>query len=166
MVFFVWVSVFNLFVVSLFWSFMADIFSSGESHRYFPLIALGGTAGALARPAADRRCWSWCSAWRRCCWYRPRCCWRAMAILMWLSVSAGGRVATRRRPIGGSLLAGARQVFTASVPALHGAADAAGDGIGTLAYALVADYVKAQLPRRRLRAPRSTATSTWRPTCW
>ncbi|HEY1588717.1 MAG TPA: translocase, partial [Rhodanobacter sp.] len=30
-VFFVWASVFNLFVVSLFWSFMADIFNSGQA---------------------------------------------------------------------------------------------------------------------------------------
>ncbi|MCW8809262.1 MAG: MFS transporter, partial [Rhodanobacter sp.] len=36
--FFVWVSVFNLFVVSLFWSFMADIFSSEDARRVFSMI--------------------------------------------------------------------------------------------------------------------------------
>ena len=49
-VFFVWVSVFNLFVVSLFWSFMADIFDSAQARRTFPLIALGGMAGAVFGP--------------------------------------------------------------------------------------------------------------------
>ena len=49
-VFFVWVSVFNLFVVSLFWSFMTDIFSDTQSRRLFGFIAAGGSAGALTGP--------------------------------------------------------------------------------------------------------------------
>ncbi len=48
--FFVWVSVFNLFAVSLFWSFMADIFDTGEAKRFYGVISAGGTAGALAGP--------------------------------------------------------------------------------------------------------------------
>lgn len=49
--FYIWVSVFNLFVVSVFWSFMADIFRSAQAKRLFGFIAAGGTAGALAGPA-------------------------------------------------------------------------------------------------------------------
>ncbi len=49
--FFIWVSVFNLFVVSVFWSFMADIFRSTQAKRLFGFIAAGGTAGALTGPA-------------------------------------------------------------------------------------------------------------------
>jgi AAA family ATP:ADP antiporter len=49
--FFVWVSVFNLFAVSVFWSFMADLFSSEQGKRLFAYIAAGGSAGALAGPA-------------------------------------------------------------------------------------------------------------------
>jgi AAA family ATP:ADP antiporter len=49
--FFIWVSVFNLFVVSVFWSFMADIFTPDQSRRLFGVIAAGGTCGALAGPA-------------------------------------------------------------------------------------------------------------------
>ncbi len=48
--FFIWVSVFNLFIVSVFWSFMADIFSNAQAKRLFGIIAAGGTAGALAGP--------------------------------------------------------------------------------------------------------------------
>lgn len=48
--FFVWVSVFNLFVVSVFWSFMADIFSNRQARRLFGIIAAGGSAGAIAGP--------------------------------------------------------------------------------------------------------------------
>ena len=49
--FFVWVSVFNLFVVSVFWSFMVDVFTSHQGRRLFGLIAAGGTAGAITGPA-------------------------------------------------------------------------------------------------------------------
>src|SRR4029079_12139657 len=50
-VFFVWISVFVLFAVSVFWSYMADLFSSGQGKRLFAIIAAGGTAGSLAGPA-------------------------------------------------------------------------------------------------------------------
>lgn len=48
--FFVWVSVFNLFVVTVFWSFMADLFTSAQGKRLFGFIAAGGTTGALLGP--------------------------------------------------------------------------------------------------------------------
>ena len=49
--FFIWTSVFNLFVVSVFWSFMADLYSNAQARRLFGFIAAGGTAGALTGPA-------------------------------------------------------------------------------------------------------------------
>jgi len=48
--FFIWVSVFNLFVVSVFWSFMADLFSNEQAKRLFGFIAAGGSVGALVGP--------------------------------------------------------------------------------------------------------------------
>ena len=50
-VFFVWISVFNLFAVSVFWSFMADLWTSESGKRLFGFIAAGGSAGALLGPA-------------------------------------------------------------------------------------------------------------------
>jgi AAA family ATP:ADP antiporter len=50
--FFIWLSVFNLFVVSLFWSSVSDSFTSQEARRLYGYIAAGGTAGALVGPAA------------------------------------------------------------------------------------------------------------------
>jgi AAA family ATP:ADP antiporter len=47
-VFFVWLSVVNMFLVSLFWSFMADIFSWQQSKRLFGFVAVGGSLGAIA----------------------------------------------------------------------------------------------------------------------
>jgi AAA family ATP:ADP antiporter len=49
--FFVWVSVYNLFVVSVFWSFMVDLFHQEQAKRLFGFIAAGGSAGALIGPA-------------------------------------------------------------------------------------------------------------------
>lgn len=50
-VFYVWATVFNLFVVSVFWSFMAEIWHEAEGRRYFGVIAAGGSLGGLAGPA-------------------------------------------------------------------------------------------------------------------
>ncbi len=46
-VFFIWISVFNLFVVSIFWAMMVDTFDSEQSKRLFGFIAAGATVGAL-----------------------------------------------------------------------------------------------------------------------
>ena len=48
--FYVWISVFNLFVVSVFWSFMADIFHPGQAQRLFGSIMAGGSLGAIFGP--------------------------------------------------------------------------------------------------------------------
>ena len=47
-VFYVWASVFALFVVSVYWGFFADLFSSEQAKRLFPFIAFGASAGAIA----------------------------------------------------------------------------------------------------------------------
>jgi ATP:ADP antiporter, AAA family len=49
-VFFIWVAVFNLFAVSVFWSFMADIFNNAEAKRVYGYIGAGGTLGGLTGP--------------------------------------------------------------------------------------------------------------------
>jgi AAA family ATP:ADP antiporter len=49
--FYIWLSVFNLFVVSIFWSFMADIFRPGQAQRLFGFIMAGGSIGAIIAPS-------------------------------------------------------------------------------------------------------------------
>ncbi|MCF6226030.1 MAG: MFS transporter [Xanthomonadales bacterium] len=49
-VYYIWLSVFNLFVVSIFWSFMADIFRAEQARRLFGTIAAGGSLGAVFGP--------------------------------------------------------------------------------------------------------------------
>ncbi len=46
-VFFVWVSVFNLFVVSIFWAMMVDVFDAEQGRRLFGFVAAGATLGGI-----------------------------------------------------------------------------------------------------------------------
>ena len=143
-VFFVWVSVFNLFVVSVFWSFMNDVWSEPQAKRLFPVIAVGGTFGALLGPVLTRTlvgvigvaplllvsaslltlallCAVWMGRWARAHGERRH---------------QGGH----ESPIGGSMFDGLKQVVRD--PVMRGMALLLllADGIGTVNYALVADY--------------------------
>jgi AAA family ATP:ADP antiporter len=48
--FFLWVGIFNLFVVAQFWSFANDLYSEEQGKRLFPIIAFGGGLGAILGP--------------------------------------------------------------------------------------------------------------------
>lgn len=110
--FFVWLSVFNMFVVSVFWSFMADIFNPSQARRLFGVIAAGGSTGAIIGPAVTA-------------FVAPR--YGTYSVLPLAALTLLGSVvaihrlrpwATRRegldagRPIGGTVLAGARLALT------------------------------------------------------
>ncbi|WP_206098372.1 MFS transporter [Oleiagrimonas sp. MCCC 1A03011] len=141
-VFFVWGSVFNLFVVSLFWSLMADIWSSQQARRLFSLIALGGMAGAIAGPLIT-------SLMVNLVGVAPLLLISAlllglsMLLLLVVSAEAEQAAPTSAAAIGGSLLAGVKYVFTQPFLRYMALLMLLNDGIGTVAYALVADYAKA-----------------------
>jgi AAA family ATP:ADP antiporter len=109
--FFVWVSVFNLFAVSVFWSFMADLFDRAQAARLFAAIAAGGSCGAIAGPALTAQL-----APR----LGPANLLLVSALLLVLAAGCILRLAAWARrhpragepraaePIGGSILAGAR----------------------------------------------------------
>lgn len=50
MLFFVWIAVFNLFAVTVFWSYMGDVFDEAQARRVYGYIGAGGTAGAVLGP--------------------------------------------------------------------------------------------------------------------
>ncbi len=52
--YFVWLSVVNLFMISVFWSLMSDVFLPPQATRLYALIAAGGTLGAIAGPIITR----------------------------------------------------------------------------------------------------------------
>jgi ATP:ADP antiporter, AAA family len=144
-VFFVWVSVFNLFVVSLFWSFMADIFQSVQARKVFPLIALGGMAGAIFGPLVTKLLVQLVGV-------APLLVVSAVALtvalvlLFTLSTHHDCREPRHRdEVIGGSLWAGIKELWTRPFLRYMAILMVLGDGIGTLAYALIADYAKVHL---------------------
>jgi AAA family ATP:ADP antiporter len=49
--FYVWVSVFSLFHISVFWTFMSELFSKEQSGRLFGIIAVGASVGGLIGPS-------------------------------------------------------------------------------------------------------------------
>lgn len=141
-IFFVWVSVFNLFVVSLFWSFMADVYRSQQARVMFPFIAAGGMAGALLGPLLTRL-------------LVQRLGVPAMlvvsATLLLLALGALLALSGRRdinddsagAPVGGSILQGAKAAFSQPFLRYMLMLMLLGDGIATMGYTLMADYTKA-----------------------
>ncbi len=49
--FYIWVSVFSLFPISVFWSFMADLYTKDQSKRLFGIITTGASIGAMIGPS-------------------------------------------------------------------------------------------------------------------
>ncbi|HEX7340493.1 MAG TPA: translocase [Rhodanobacteraceae bacterium] len=142
-VFFTWVSVFNLFVVSLFWSLMADLWTGVQARRLFPLIAFAGMLGAMAGPPLTR----WLVG---VVGVAPLLVVSAVLLIAALVVlvalssrRTGVRMVKADVAIGGSLWAGVKQAFTQPFVRYMAMLMLLSDGIGTLAYALVADYAKA-----------------------
>lgn len=111
--FFVWLSVFNLFVVSVFWSFMADVFSPAQGVRLFGVIAAGGSAGAIAGPVLTTGVTYLCpipvlmlvsAVWLMLCGI---CIYRLDG---WAAAHSAHRKAVADVPLGGSMWAGIRAV--------------------------------------------------------
>lgn len=118
-VFFIWLSVFNLLVISLFWSNVSDAFSTEQAHRLYGYIAAGGTVGALTGPAvtallAERVGTANLLA------LSAALLAGAAACMVALRRDQPAEAPSDRRPIGGSVLAGIRQ--TLALPSLRGIA--------------------------------------------
>jgi ATP:ADP antiporter, AAA family len=54
-VFFIWIGMFNWFILAQFWGFANDIYSEEEGKRLFPLIAFGATLGAVVGPMVAKK---------------------------------------------------------------------------------------------------------------
>jgi AAA family ATP:ADP antiporter len=141
--FYAWVSIFNLIVVTLFWSLMADIFSSLQARRLFSLIAFAGMAGALIGPFITASLVDIFGV-PPMLGLSASSLALALVILLRLSRNNGAAAAeATEEPIGGSLWAGLRQVLRQPFLRYMAILMLIGDGVGTLAYALMADYAKA-----------------------
>ena len=154
-IFFVWVSVFNLFVVAVFWSFMADLLDAEQAHRLFPIIALGGTLGAIAGPALTR---SLNVVIGVSGLLIVSSLLLGLAIVCILALSAwsrrhpiAGDEQRDTRVIGGSFIAGAIETLKSPLMRRLALLMLLGDAVGTVIYALLADYSGATYATREAR---------------
>lgn len=154
-VFFVWVSVFNLFVVAVFWSFMADLLDAEQAHRLFPIIALGGTLGAIAGPALTRALnavvgVSGLLVLSSALLGLAIAC--IMALSRWSRLHpVSGDEQRDTRVIGGSFIAGAIETLKSPLMRRLAILMLLGDAVGTVIYALLADYSGATYSTREQR---------------
>lgn len=146
--FYVWVGVFNLYVVTVFWSFMTDIFTSEQAKRLFGPIAIGGTVGALLGPVfthvtvvhigvpgllvASAILLSLCIP--------------VVGLLVRWSRAHGRREANHDNPIGGGLLAGARALFSNPFLTRMALLLVLTDMIATVLYSLTSDVARQVYP--------------------
>ncbi|MGH8040661.1 MAG: NTP/NDP exchange transporter [Rudaea sp.] len=143
-VFFVWGSVFNLFVVAVFWSFMADLFDAAQSRRLFPLIALGGPLGAIAGPLLTRDLVyhigvSGLLTVSAALLGATLVC--IAGLLRWSRQNpVSGDPRRDERIIGGGVMAGAAITFSSALLFRIAVLMLLGDSVGTVVYALLADY--------------------------
>lgn len=145
-VFFVWVSVFNLFIVSVFWSFMSDIWNNMQARRLFPIIGIAGTLGAIAGPILTRTLVPLIGV-------APLLlvsiallgCGLACVLLLgrWAKQAQPEQHSEAEQAMGGSMWEGLRQIFANPFMRTMAILMVLGDMIGTIAYALVIDYSKA-----------------------
>ncbi len=116
-VFYIWTSVFNLFVVSVFWCFMADVFRSGQGKRLFGFIGVGGTLGAIAGSGLTALMASRIGTKNLLLVSAALLELAVLMVVLFPVTSLGDATAVNteqldRKPIGGSAWAGFRRVIT------------------------------------------------------
>ncbi len=138
MAFFLWLTVFNLFAVTVFWSFMADVFSDVQARRVYGFIGAGGTIGAFLGPtlvtffvkhAGIANLMLISAGFLIACTF---CIFRLRPYAV--ARETTNRLASGEVPMGGSVLAGLKLI--AKEPLLRAMAllQIAGVGVGSLLY--------------------------------
>ncbi len=109
-IFFVWVSAFNVFVVSVFWSFMVDTFRTEQGKRLFGAIAAGGSVGAIAGPLIASvlvKPFGRAGLYVLSAILLEVAVWCVRRLIAWAEVhQAGAAGAAPDRPVGGGIWAG------------------------------------------------------------
>jgi AAA family ATP:ADP antiporter len=142
-VFFVWVSVFSLFAASVFWSFVADIWDQRQARRLFPVIALGGTAGAITGPLITRSLVGLIGVAPLLVVAAALLGVAMVCVVLlgrWSRAHGMRREAIHEAAVGGGMFDGLRQVFADPYMRSMALLMLLGDCVGTINYALVTDY--------------------------
>jgi AAA family ATP:ADP antiporter len=150
--FFVWLSVFNLFVVSVFWSFMADIWSTDQARRLFGIISAGGSTGAFLGPVMTsivvvpigfENLLPLSAALLAFAVY---CIHRLRAWSLRQADGGAARAADSARPLGGSALGGVKLVVTTPYLAAIAASMVCANFLGGAMYMYMAELISVAIP--------------------
>lgn len=159
--FFVWVSIFNLFAVSVFWSFMTDIWDDSQARRLFPIIALGGAAGAVVGPLITHALVAIIGSGLLLSVSVALLMVATLCVLLlgnWAHKYGVHRFeAGSEAALGGSMFDGLMQIFSNQFIAITGLIMLLNDAIGTVAYVLVTDYSGMSFPHNAIAQTRFAA---------
>ena len=149
--FFVWFSVYNLFIVSVFWSFMADLHGAEDAKRWFGIIAVGGTAGAIAGSSVLKQViprFGPESAFLAALLFLEGACWCARRLERRPPAEADASPAPPAldEPLGGGIFEGFRTVFRSPYLLMISLFIALQSLIGTFAYFVQARVVDRAIP--------------------
>lgn len=153
--FFVWVAVFNLFAVTVFWSFMADVFDNGQAKKVYGYIGAGGTVGALVGPAITRflvEPVGVANLLLVSAGFLGICLLCIMKLRPWALARERGRGGVDGQAMGGSMLAGLRLVWQRPLLRALALLMFFGVGVGTLLYNEQARIVRAAFATAEERA--------------
>ncbi|HEX4479919.1 MAG TPA: MFS transporter [Rudaea sp.] len=143
----IFISVINLFTDSVFWSFMADIFVTAQARRFYGVIAAGGTAGAIIGPLITRSVVRTLGVPKllllSACFY-GMCLFCILRLIPWARAQELKRAGQDgETPIGGSLLAAFRLVFSRPLLIALALFMVFGSSVGTMLYNAQASAVGA-----------------------
>ena len=153
--FFVWVAVFNLFAVTVFWSFMADVFDNAQAKKVYGYIGAGGTVGALVGPAITRflvEPVGVANLLLVSAGFLGICLLCIMKLRPWALARERGRGGVDGQAMGGSMLAGLRLVWQRPLLRALALLMFFGVGVGTLLYNEQARIVRAAFATAEERA--------------
>ncbi len=137
MAFFLWITVFNLFAVAVFWSFMADVYDDAEARAYYGYIGAAGTVGAFLGPVLTR------SLVERVgianlmlvsAGFLGVCLLCIFRLRRWAVAREARRGRDNESPMGGGVLAGLKLVATEPLLRWMAVLVLFGVGVGTLLY--------------------------------
>lgn len=147
--FFIWVAVFNLFAVSVFWSFMSDIYGEEQARRLYGVIAAGGTLGALTGPLLTQslvRLIGVPAMLLVAAGLVGLCLVAIFRLIPWARARERGTPKADREGVGGGLLEGATRIVRSRFLLALALLMFFGVAVGTLLYNEMAAYTRQALP--------------------
>lgn len=148
--FFVWLSVFNMFIVAVFWSFMNDLYQREQAKRLFGIIAAGGSLGAICGPLLTTllvRDLGVSGLIPVSAGLLSLALLAIIQLFRWAAKQTDREIAiSKTQPIGGDIFAGIKLVFSRRYLTFIMLMTLVGTGIGTALYLFQADLLGRNYP--------------------